>query len=141
MISSTQSPYFSAITASASGLSAESKRMEVIANNVANANTTRGVDGEPFRRQEVIFSSLLGEADGSPGGVEVVDVRPDMSELPRVYKPGHPHADADGYVTMPNIVVSNEMVDLIVASRAYEANLNAIRTFTDMANSTLELLR
>ena len=74
-------------------------------------------------------------------GVEVVGVQPDNSELPRIHKPGHPHADAEGFVTMPNIVVSNEMVDLMVASRAYEANLNAIRTFQDMANTTLELLR
>ena len=83
-------------------------------------------------------------ADGDAGrfaGVEVVGVQGDQSELPRVFKPGHPHADADGYVTMPNVVVSNEMVDLMVASRAYEANMNAIRTFQEMANNTLELLR
>ena len=120
-------PYFPAISTSASGLSAESLRMEVIANNVANANTTRGVDGEPFRRREVMFASALDETTGQELGVRVEGTRPDASELPRIYKPGHPHADAQGYVTMPNVVISNEMVDLIVASRAYEANLNAIQ--------------
>lgn len=113
--------------------------MEVIANNVANANTTNGPNGEPFRRREVVFSSALDTA--GTGGVDVLGVQPDNSELPRVYKPGHPHADRDGFVTMPNVVVSAEMVDLMVASRAYEANLNAIRTFQEMANNTLELLR
>jgi len=135
------SNFFPAIEASATGLSAESFRIEVIANNVANANTTKGPNGQPFRRQEVLFASMLDDATSRGGGVRVVGMQPDSSELPRVYKPGHPHADAEGYVTMPNVVVSNEMVDLVVASRAYEANLNSIQTYTDMANATLELLR
>lgn len=130
----------SPIDVSASGLAAERLRMEVIANNVANANTTKGPDGKPFRRQEVVFTSAMQTAN-SAGGVDVVGIQSDDSELPRVYKPSHPHADAEGYVTMPNVVVSNEMVDLMVASRAYEANLSAIKTFQEMANSTLELLR
>ena len=133
---------FPGIKASSSGMAAERLRMEVIANNVANANTTRGADGQPFRRREVVFASALEQAGPHDfGGVKVVGVQPDNSELPRVFKPGHPHADEDGFVTMPNVVVTNEMVDLIVASRAYEANLNAMRTYQDMANSTLELLR
>lgn len=136
------SSFFDGINVSSSGLSAERLRMEVIANNVANANTTRGPHGEPFRRREVVFAAALADADASRfTGVEVVGVQGDQSALPRVFKPGHPHADAEGYVTMPNVVVSNEMVDLMVASRAYEANLNAIRTFQEMANNTLELLR
>lgn len=130
----------SSIDVSSSGLAAERLRMEVIANNVANANTTMGPDGKPFRRQEVVFSSALQSAEKS-GGVNVVGIQADSTDLPRVYKPGHPHADSEGYVTMPNVVVSNEMVDLMVASRAYEANLNAIKTFQEMSNSTLELLR
>lgn len=134
------SSFIAGINISSSGLAAERMRMEVIANNVANANTTKGPNGEPFRRREVVFASAM-DVGTNLNGVEVVGVQPDNSELPRVYKPGHPHADAEGFVTMPNVVVSNEMVDLMVASRAYEANLNAIRTFQDMANTTLELLR
>jgi len=129
----------SPIDVSSSGLAAERMRMEVIANNVANANTTMGPNGQPFRRQEVVFKTAMDNSHSA--GVSVVGVQADDSELPKIYKPGHPHADAQGFVTMPNVVVSNEMVDLMVASRAYEANLNAIKTYQEMANSTLELLR
>ncbi len=129
----------SSIDISSSGLAAERMRMEVIANNVANANTTMGPNGQPFRRQEVVFKTAI--EDSRSAGVSVVGVQADDSELPKIYKPGHPHADSKGFVTMPNVVVSNEMVDLMVASRAYEANLNAIKTYQEMANSTLELLR
>lgn len=132
---------FAGIDVSSSGLAAERLRMEVIANNVANANVTKGPNGAPFRRREVVFATALDHATGDPSGVQVLGIQPDPSELPRVFKPGHPHADAEGFVTMPNVVVSAEMVDLMVASRAYEANLNAIRTFREMANKTLELLR
>lgn len=132
---------FSQIDVSSSGLAAERTRMEVIANNVANANVTKGPNGSPFRRREVVFSAVLDSENPQSGGVEVVGIQSDQSELPRIYKPGHPHADAEGFVTMPNVVVSAEMVDLMVASRSYEANLNAIRTFEEMANGTLELLR
>ena len=131
---------FSSIDVSASGLAAERLRMEVIANNVANANSTQSTNGGPYRRREVVFASALNEAtDGA--GVQVVGIQEDMSDLPRVYKPNHPHADANGFVTMPNVTVANEMVDMMVASRAYEANLNAIKSYQEMANSTLELLR
>ena len=135
------SSVFAGIDVSSSGLAAERLRMEVIANNVANASVTKGPNGEPFRRREVVFASALENAEGSYGGVEVVRIQQDPSELPRIYKPGHPHADAEGFVTMPNVVVSAEMVDLMVASRTYEANLNAIRKFQEMTNNTLELLR
>ena len=134
----TPSSFFASMDASSSGLAAERLRMEVIANNVANANTTKGPNGEPFRRQEVVFET---DVNHPSGGVRVVDVRGDDAPFPKIYKPGHPHADAAGFVMMPNIAVSNEMVDLMVASRAYEANLNAIKTFQEMAESTLELLR
>ena len=131
---------FSAIDVSASGMSAERLRMEVIANNVANANSTTAAGGQPFRRQEVVFAAAMNDAQ-SKGGVRVVGVQDDTSELPKVYKPNHPHADANGFVTMPNVVVANEMVDMMVASRSYEANLNAIKTYQEMAQTTLELLR
>jgi flagellar basal-body rod protein FlgC len=129
---------------SASGLAAERLRMEVIANNIANAHSTRGANGGPFRRQEVVFRAAFdqaGFAGANPRGVQIVAVRPDQSELPRVYRPGHPDADGDGFVTMPNVQIPNEMVDLITASRGYEANLRLLRSFREMANNTLDILR
>src|SRR5271156_678632 len=110
---------FGATNISSSGLSAERLRMEVIANNIANANSTRTPNGGPFRRQDVVFASVLGQrmrasSDGSHlGGVQVAEVVDDMSELPRVYNPGHPDADSTGYVTMPNVQLPMEMVNLI----------------------------
>ena len=134
----------SATDISASGLAAERLRMEVIANNIANAHSTRGANGGPFRRQEVVFRAAFDQA-GLAGenfrGVQVVAVQPDQSELPRVYRPGHPDADADGFITMPNVRIPNEMVDLITASRGYEANLRMLRSFREMANNTLDILR
>jgi flagellar basal-body rod protein FlgC len=139
---------FSPIDVSSSGLSAERIRMDVIANNIANASTTRTPDGGPYRRQQVVFSAVLGRemAAGASssqrfGGVTVVGVEPDGSAMPRVYQPSHPHADADGFVAMPNVSLPNEMVDLVTASRAYEANLRAIRLFRQMAQQTISLLR
>jgi flagellar basal-body rod protein FlgC len=131
---------------SASGLTAERLRMEVIANNIANANTTRGQDGGPYRRHEVIFATAyddaVGAISGGPGaGVRAAVVQTDGGDLPRVYKPGHPDADEQGYVTMPNVSLANEMVDLITANRSYEANLRALRSFRDMAQQALSLLQ
>lgn len=127
----------------ASGLSAERRRMEVVANNIANAHSTRSETGGPFRRRDVIFSASMSgpEAANGLGGVEIVDVREDMSELPLVYIPGHPDADENGMVRMPNVSIPNEMVDMMTASRAYEANLRVLTTFREMAQQTLSLLR
>jgi flagellar basal-body rod protein FlgC len=136
----------SATDISASGLAAERKRMEVVANNIANAHTTRSAEGGPYRRQTVVFSSLMDSAS-APGaapdmaGVKVVGVSKDSSPLPRVYQPGHPDADEDGFVEMPNVSLPNEMVDLMTASRAYEANLKSMQTFRSMAEQALSLLR
>jgi len=133
---------------SASGLAAERHRMEVVANNIANAHTTRTPDGGPYRRQQLVFATALQSAQGTSkadagsfGGVQVLGVQPDLTELPRVYNPGHPDADGDGFVTMPNVKLPNEMVDLMTASRSYEANLKALRTFRKMAEQALLLLR
>ncbi|MGI9516982.1 MAG: flagellar basal body rod protein FlgC [Pirellulaceae bacterium] len=139
---------FSAIDISATGLTAERYRMEVIANNIANANSTRSPEGGPYRRQQVVFAAQLDDAlDADQGtvqrlaGVTVKGVAHDTSQLPRVYNPGHPDADAAGMVTMPNVKIPYEMVDMITASRAYEANLRSIRSFREMAQQTLTLLR
>ncbi len=136
---------FAAGAVSGSGLSAERLRMEVIANNIANANSTRSANGGPFRRQDVVFAEVLGgvRRDGTPElkGVKAVEVVEDQTELPRVYQPGHPDADAEGFVRMPNVQLPIEMVNLLTASRAYEANLRAVQTFTQMNQQALGLLR
>lgn len=137
---------FAAAAISGSGMSAERFRMEVIANNIANANSTRSANGGPFRRQDVVFAEVLGDAtrpDGTPAlrGVQATEVVEDQSELPRVYMPGHPDADAEGYVRMPNVQLPIEMVNLLTASRAYEANLRAAQTFRTMNEQAIALLR
>ncbi|NCC52742.1 MAG: flagellar basal body rod protein FlgC [Spartobacteria bacterium] len=134
-----------AIGISATGLSAEARRMEVIANNVANANTSVGPDGKVFRRQEVIFAARLAERmkdnEKVGAGVELQEIIEDQRPPKRIYRPGHPDADAEGYVEMPDINVMEEMVDMISASRSYEANLSAIKTARNMAGQALEIMK
>jgi flagellar basal-body rod protein FlgC len=136
---------FQASAISGTGMSAERFRMETIANNIANANSTKSANGGPYRRQDVVFAEVLGGAagDGMPilGGVQAVDLVEDQSELPRIYMPGHPDADAEGMVTMPNVNLPIEMVNLLTASRAYEANLRAAQTFRTMNEQALILIR
>jgi flagellar basal-body rod protein FlgC len=147
---------FDSMNVSASGLTAERLRMNVTAENLANAQTTRGVDGQPYRRKEVVlqevptggFGATLasamapGAAAGSrPGGVEVAGIVEDAANFKTVYDPGHPDADARGYVRMPNVDTVSEMVDLISASRSYEANVTAMQAAKQMFAKTLELLR
>ena len=137
---------FTAGGISGSGMSAERLRMETIANNIANANSTRSANGGPFRRQDVVFAEVLGAArgrDGGPvlGGVQAVELIEDQSELIRVYNPGHPDADTEGFVRMPNVQLPIEMVNLLTAARAYEANLRAAQTFRQMNEQALTLLR
>jgi flagellar basal-body rod protein FlgC len=146
---------FGGLEISASGLTAERLRMDVTAENLANAQTTRGADGQPYRRKEVILqetpgsfgatlSKAMGAGNGSAqgGGVQVAGVVQDTATpLKRVYDPGHPDADAQGYVSMPNVDTVTEMVDLISASRAYEANVTAMQAAKQMFSRTLELLR
>jgi flagellar basal-body rod protein FlgC len=143
---------FGGLDISASGLTAERLRMDVTAENLANAQTTRGANGQPYRRKEVVLqespgsfgatlSHAMGGRSGSTGGVQVAGVVQDSSPLKRVYDPGHPDADAQGYVSMPNVDTVTEMVDLISASRAYEANVTAMNAAKQMFAHTLELLR
>lgn len=140
------SDLFGAGAISGSGMSAERFRMEVVANNIANANATRSANGGPFRRQDVVFAEVLGGAvrpGGLPDlrGVQAVEVVEDPTELPRVYMPGHPDADAEGFVRMPNVQLPIEMVNLLTAARAYEANLKAFQAFRTMNEQALGLLR
>ena len=132
----------------ASGLSAERLRMEVVAENIANANTTRTPDGGPYRRKEVVFATAFQNAYrttvadmSQQQGVDVVAIEEDQSPFPKVYQPGHPDADEQGFVEMPNVQMSSEMVDLITASRSYEANLKALRSYRQMVEGVLSLLR
>lgn len=134
---------------SASGLTAERLRMEVIANNVANALATRtsGGGGGAYRRQEILFEAIMQEHMGGStsapalGGVRVLGVVPDESELPRIHDPGHPDADGEGFVTMPNVFLPIEMVNLMTASRAYEANLKVLQSLRQQLEQTLSILR
>ena len=135
---------FSAADISASGMSAERLRMETVAHNIANANSTRSAEGGPYRRRQLVFSSFVdSNATGTASlkGVRVVGRESDQSPLPEIYSPGHPDADPKGMVKMPNVRLPNEMVDLITASRSYEANLKALTSFKEMIEQTLMLLR
>lgn len=134
---------FSTLDISASGLYSERTRMNVIANNLANANSTRTPEGGPFRRQLVI---LAGKEVTEPGkiddlGVNVLGVVDDQTPFPLVYNPGHPDANADGYVAMPNVNVVEEMVDMLTAVRAYEANVTAIDASKTMVRNSLDIIR
>ena len=136
-----------AINISASGLEAENKRMEVIANNVANAETSRGPDGKVFKRRQVVFAAKLADAMSADSdlqqmkGVELSEISEDNRPPKRTYRPGHPDADKEGYVTLPDISPIEEMVDMMTASRAYEANLSAMRMAKDMAGKALDIMR
>lgn len=134
---------FSGMRASSSGLAAERIRLDVIARNLANAETTHTPEGTPYRRQEVWFEPMLQRAENGAvevHGVKVGGVQSDFATpMERILNPGHPDADSDGYVTMPNVNTTHEMVDLISASRAYEANLSAQESFVAMAERALRL--
>ncbi|MGH2901617.1 MAG: flagellar basal body rod protein FlgC [Solirubrobacteraceae bacterium] len=140
---------FDAIGTAATGLSAERLRMDVTAENLANAQTTRGADGQAYRRKVVVlqedapsFGSTLDGALGRNGaGVKVAEIAQDATPNRLVYDPGHPDADARGYVSMPNVQPVTEMVDLITASRGYEANVTVMQTAKQMFTKTLEILR
>jgi flagellar basal-body rod protein FlgC len=148
---------YSSIEVSASGLSAERLAMDVIANNLANVNTTRTPEGGAFKRQLVIFAQkqeassdttfdpIDPNGDNDPGkamaGVQAVGIVNDPGPDRLVYNPTHPDADANGYVHMPNIDVVKEMVDMIAASRAYQANVTAIQESRSMGSAALNLLK
>ena len=146
---------FDSLNISASALTAERVRMDVTAENLANAQTTRTADGGPYRRKSVVLEQADGSTGfgatlraamgvsggGRAGGVQVAAIQEDTQAPRRVYDPGHPDADADGYVAMPNIDTVSEMVDLITSQRAYEANVTAMQSAKAMFAKTLEILR
>ena len=150
--------FMDTLAISASGMTAERLRMDVVANNLANVNTTRTPGGGPFRRQQVAmapatasFGETLaglsgedggdGSGEGVRGGVQVSGIVPDMRPFKRVYQPGHPDADAQGYVNLPNVDTVSEMVDMMGATRAYEANVAAVGAVKGMAMKAMEIGR
>lgn len=120
-----------------SGMQAQGKQMEVISSNIANARTTDNGQGQPYRRLEAIFRSD-GEGISS---VDIDQIAQDMTALQRVFDPGNPKADATGYITMPNVQLPVEMMNLSIASRAYQANAAILKRYQRMVETTLELLR
>jgi flagellar basal-body rod protein FlgC len=144
---------FGGMEISASALTAQRLRMNVTAENLANAETTKGADGNPYRRKEVVLQSVasggfgaqlgaaMGKSGVAPGGVEAAAITEDPTDGKLVYDPSHPDADAQGYVRMPNVDTVTEMTDLIDAQRSYEANVTAMSAAKQMFSKTLEILR
>ena len=121
-----------------SGMRAQSTQMETISSNIANARTVDSGQGQPYRRLEAMFRS---EDDDGVARVLVDEIAQDMSALQRIFDPGNPKADANGYITMPNVQMPVEMMNLSIASRAYQANAAILKRYQNMVQTTLELLR
>jgi len=150
---------FRALRVAASGLTAQRLRLDVIANNIANANTTRTKEGGPYQREEVVFRPRENQqvfrlplpafvaqergADITPemSGVQVTRIIKDETPGSRVYQPNNPDADADGYVTYPNVNIATEMTDMLSANRSYEANVTVINAIKSMAMRALDIGR
>jgi len=141
---------FGAISISASGMDAQRARAELITENLANAETTRTPDGGPYKRKDAVFTASpvsysfaaqLSMVSGQSDGVALSDVVVDETDPERRYLPGHPDADAQGYVAFPKINPAEEMVDLLSASRSYQANVAAISAVKDMIARSIDLFR
>lgn len=124
-----------------SALSAERLRMDIISSNIANTNTTHDANGNynPYRKKTVQFETILDQKTGLSSGITVNQIIEDKEDLRKVYDPSHPNSDELGYVEYPNVSVEREMVDLVTAKTAYEANIKAIQVFKTMFNSALEI--
>jgi flagellar basal-body rod protein FlgC len=140
---------FSALSIGASGMSAQRTRAEILVENLANAETTRTPGGGPYRRKDVVFetstvnspfSSVFDAQLNTTGGVAVSDIVTDASDPEKRYMPGHPDADADGYVAFPHVNPAEDMVDLMGAARSYEANVAAISAVKDMIQRSIDLM-
>jgi flagellar basal-body rod protein FlgC len=141
---------FSALSVGASGMAAQRMRAELLVENLANAETTRTPEGGPYRRKDVVFesgpvespfSSVFAAQMEAPGGVTVSQVVTDMRDPERRYLPGHPDADANGYVAFPRVNPAEDMVDLMGAARNYQANVAAIGAVKDMIQRSIDLVR
>lgn len=142
---------FTALSISASGMAAQRTRAELLTENLANAETTRTPEGGPYRRKDAVFVStsvpgdfrslLASQMDGQPQGVAVSEVVVDQRDPEMRYLPGHPDANADGYVGFPRVNPAEDMVDLMSTSRNYQANIAAISAVKDMLQRSLDILR
>jgi len=141
---------FSVFSVGASSLTTKRQRAELLVENLANAETTRTPEGGPYRRKDAVFESatvespfatVFGAQLEAMGGVAVSEIVVDQSEPERRYQPGHPDADKDGYVAFPKINTAEDMVDLMGASRGYEANVSAISAVKDMIQRSIDLMR
>ena len=132
----------SASSITGSALDAEKMRVDIVSQNIANANTTKGIDGKPYQRRIVAFESLLDAANGpNMQGVRVSEIKRDETPGEIINNPQHPHADDDGNVTMPNVNIPFEMVDMVTATRSYEANLAVVRNARQLATQALSIGR
>ncbi len=132
----------SASSITGSALDAEKMRVDIVSQNIANANTTSGIDGKPYQRRMVAFESFLDAAAGpNMQGVRVSEIKRDETPGEIINNPQHPHADDDGNVTMPNVNIPFEMVDMVTATRSYEANLAVVRNARQMATQALSIGR
>ena len=141
---------FSALDINASGLTAQRRRIEVISSNLANANTTRTGEGTPYKRKDLVFESasvsdgfgaaLNSEmANGGEAGVEIAGIYEDGTQFIRRYEPSHPDADGEGYVLYPNVSPIEEMVNLLSATRSFEANVQSMNAIKELARKSLEI--
>lgn len=128
-----------ALNISVSAIDAQRVAQELIASNIANINTTRTVYGGPYRRRVPVFAEQLARAEQKLGGVEIVDVVEDTTPFQKVYNPGHPDADREGFVSLPNVNLSTEMVNQVYTSRLYEANITAFNATKKMMQDTLQI--
>ena len=142
---------FSVLSVSASGMAAQRTRAELLVQNIANSETTRTAEGGPYRRKDVVFTSdsvsssfaseFESQLNGSVQGVKVSGISVDNREPERHYLPGHPDADANGYVAMPRVNAAEDMVDLMGATRSYQANVSAMSAIKDMIQHSIDLLK
>jgi len=141
---------FSALSVGSSGMAAQRARAELLVENLANAETTRTPEGGPYRRKDAVFestpvgspfSSVFGQEMEAANGVSVASVVTDMRDPEKRYMPGHPDADANGYVAFPWVNPAEDMVDLMGAARGYEANVAAIGAVKDMIQRSIDLLK
>jgi flagellar basal-body rod protein FlgC len=142
---------FTSMRISASGLDAQTKRMNTISSNIANAETTETEEGGPYKKKDAVFTAtpdresfdevLANEMDEKPQGVLVTEIHEDQRAPRMVYNPSHPHANAEGYVAMPNVNTVEEMANMISAQRSYEADVTAMNTAKAMAQKALEIGR
>ncbi|MDO8811341.1 MAG: flagellar basal body rod protein FlgC [Gallionella sp.] len=128
---------FNIFNVAGSGMAAQSQRLNVVASNLANADSATGADGQPYKAKQVVFSAM--PLDGGGQGVKVTAVVEDSSPMKMIYDPKHPMADAQGYVAMPNVDVVGEMVNMISASRAYQNNVDVMNTSKTLLLKTLTI--